>query len=149
MVLLTGEDVPRGQSLRARVFVVEMIKGQIDWTKMSICQRDAHAGHYAEAMSGFIAWLVPRYSKVQRAIRMLDDRWRAAATTSGQHPRVATTTGKLAVAFACWGMLRPSRRCDHEAGAGDILAARLDGASAGRANAGLVPAGVRSGRAIL
>jgi hypothetical protein len=103
MVLSTGEDVPRGQSLRARVFVIDMAKGQLDWTRLSACQRDADAGHYAEAMSGFIAWLVPRYSKVQRVVGKLDDRWRVAATTSGQHPRVATTTGKLAVAFACWG----------------------------------------------
>src|SRR5262249_54434917 len=40
-VLSTGEDVPRGQSLRARLLVLEVAPGEVNWERLSACQKDA------------------------------------------------------------------------------------------------------------
>src|ERR1035437_988943 len=41
LVLSTGEDVPRGQSLRARVLVLEVGPGDVNEKLLSLCQADA------------------------------------------------------------------------------------------------------------
>ena len=56
-IAATGEDVPRGHSLAARVAIFEVARGSVDFTCLSECQRDAAAGKYAAAMAGFVRWL--------------------------------------------------------------------------------------------
>lgn len=87
LILSTGEDTPRGQSLRARMLVLEHGEGDVDWEKLTECQRDAEAGLYAQAMSGFVSWFAARYDEVQR--RMPDEarELRDEASRAGQHKR--------------------------------------------------------------
>jgi hypothetical protein len=59
LTLLTGEDVPRGQSLRGRLLVLEVGPKALDWQRLTTCQRDAADGRYAAALAGFIRWLAP------------------------------------------------------------------------------------------
>jgi hypothetical protein len=49
LILSTGEDVPRGQSLRARMLVLELSPGDLDWHKLTQCQQDAAGGLHARA----------------------------------------------------------------------------------------------------
>ena len=69
LILATGEDLPRGESLRTRMVVVELGPGETDWERVSDCQRDADAGRYAEALAGFVRWLAPRLGKVRDWLR--------------------------------------------------------------------------------
>lgn len=57
LILLTGEDLPGGSSLRARVWTVEVAASTVTFARLSECQRDAAAGLYAEALAGFTRWL--------------------------------------------------------------------------------------------
>ena len=57
LLLSTGEDVPIGQSIRARVNVIEVNANDIDAGKLSECQADAAAGLYASMTAGFVRWL--------------------------------------------------------------------------------------------
>jgi hypothetical protein len=66
MILSTGEDVPRGQSLRARLLVVEMSPGDLDWQRLSSAQQEAAAGTYASAVAGYLRWLAPRIGDIRR-----------------------------------------------------------------------------------
>jgi hypothetical protein len=66
LIVCTGEDFPRGQSLRSRCLGLELGPGQVDWTAMSSCQKDGHDGQYAKAMAAFIQWLAPQYSDLQK-----------------------------------------------------------------------------------
>src|SRR5206468_3731005 len=34
-IISTGEDVPRGQSLRARLLVLELAPGELDWSRLT------------------------------------------------------------------------------------------------------------------
>ncbi|HZA25592.1 MAG TPA: DUF927 domain-containing protein, partial [Dehalococcoidia bacterium] len=100
LVLSTGEDVPRGQSLRARVLVLEVPgqgAGAVDWDKLTFCQADAAAGLYAQAMAGFVRWLAPQYRDVGQRLKEEIASLRAEACQSGQHPRTPDIVASLAV----------------------------------------------------
>jgi hypothetical protein len=55
--LCTGEDVPQGESLRARLVCCEMKKGCLDLDLLKQQQRLADDGAYARVMAAFIEWL--------------------------------------------------------------------------------------------
>jgi hypothetical protein len=59
LITTTGEDVPMGESLRARIVIVPVAKGSIPIGKPELnkAQAQAKAGLYAEAMAGYVQWL--------------------------------------------------------------------------------------------
>jgi hypothetical protein len=61
----TGEDVPKGHSLRARMLVVEVSRDDINRERLTQCQEAAARGDYAAAMAGFIRWLAPQFDEIQ------------------------------------------------------------------------------------
>jgi hypothetical protein len=54
LVLSTGEDTPRGQSLRSRLFVLEVDPSVVNWERVTACQLDASTGRYASVMAAFV-----------------------------------------------------------------------------------------------
>ncbi|MDA1129635.1 MAG: hypothetical protein O2913_13215 [Chloroflexi bacterium] len=102
MVFSTGEDVPRGQSLRARMLVVEMPKvgpGSMNWENLSGCQADAAAGLYAEATAGYLRWLAPRYREIRKNLRTEINALREQAFQSGQHRRTPDIVANFGLGF--------------------------------------------------
>ena len=97
LILATGEDTPKGQSLRARLFITEIAPGQIDVEKLTACQADANAGLYAAAMAAFLEWLAPKYDQVQAELP--DEVAKYRASVKGLHARTGTTVGNLVAAF--------------------------------------------------
>ncbi len=65
LVLSTGEEIPHGESLRARLLIQEIAYGDIDRQRLTMAQKDAAAGHYAAAMSGYLCWLAERYGEMR------------------------------------------------------------------------------------
>jgi len=69
LVIVTGEDVPRSDtsSLAARMISIKMpVDGVANLTALSLAQSDAASGIYAEAMAGYITWLAPRITEIQK-----------------------------------------------------------------------------------
>lgn len=97
LTLSTGEDVPRGQSLRARVLVLEMGPDDVDWHILTRCQQDAANGLYAEALAGFLSWLAPRYGEVSGGLRAKVVALREQATQSAMHRRTPEIVANLAL----------------------------------------------------
>ncbi len=99
LILSTGEDVPRGQSIRARLLILELSKGTIDATALTQCQEDARNGLYAEAMGGFVQWLAGRYEEAQAVLcrRVLEHR--AAALRSTSHARTPDIVANIQAGF--------------------------------------------------
>lgn len=92
----TGEDVPRGQSVRARLVTVEMDEETLNWNLLTECQREAREGLYAAAMSGFLRWLAPHYTEVQAqaAKELIEIRERYGSPQSG-HKRTPNNIAHL------------------------------------------------------
>lgn len=55
LVLSTGEDTPEGQSLRGRMLIIELSKGDVKPDKLTEAQKRRES--YPRAMAGFIQWL--------------------------------------------------------------------------------------------
>ncbi len=97
LILSTGEDVPRGQSLRARMLVLELSPGDLHWEKLTRCQRDAVGGLYARAMSGFVRWLASRYEDIRASLKEERATLREWAALSTQHKRTPGIVADLAL----------------------------------------------------
>lgn len=98
MILSTGEDTPRGHSLRARMFILEPSPGDVNWRVLSQCQHDAAEGLYAQSMAGFLRWMAPQYEAVKKGLRREMEELRAYAVQSG-HKRTPEIVANLALGF--------------------------------------------------
>lgn len=61
LVVSTGEEPPRGESVRARMLVVELPVGALQWEFLGAAQELGRKGVYAQALAGYLRWLAPRY----------------------------------------------------------------------------------------
>jgi hypothetical protein len=88
MIVATGEELPRGQSLRARGLVTEIGKGEISSDCLTVAQQTAAAGIQAKIMSAYLKWLASRLDEVRRSMRadLITIRQREAA--NAHHARV-------------------------------------------------------------
>jgi hypothetical protein len=99
LILSTGEDVPRGQSLRSRMLAIEVSKGDVDLFRLTACQEHAGTGRYSAAMAGFVKWLAKRYATVQAKLPAMRAQWRDKAVVGGQHARTPAIVADLAIGF--------------------------------------------------
>lgn len=103
LILSTGEDLPRGESVRARMLHVEVAPGDVDVTKLTQAQATGAEGVYAAAMAGFVQWLAPRLEAVRarqvEIVRLL----RTAAHRSDAHRRTATIVAEIATGIG-WAL---------------------------------------------
>jgi len=98
LLLATAEELPRGQSVHARVFTCEIRDGDISREKLTACQQDAASGLYAEAVAGFIAWLAPRLSDARAEFDRL--RREARASLQYSHPRTSDICAQLTATYS-------------------------------------------------
>jgi hypothetical protein len=98
LLLSTGEDIPNAHSIRARTLILEVPVGAMQWTLLTSCQVAAANGLYAQALSGFLRWLAPRYGGVQagHAGRLLELRQRATGAQA-VHRRTPALVADLAL----------------------------------------------------
>jgi hypothetical protein len=100
LILSTGEDVPRGESLKARVLVTNLPKegpGALNWDILTACQREAAEGWYAKALAAYLQWLAPRYETVRADLKKRSAALRDAAYRDGQHRRTPDIVANLGV----------------------------------------------------
>lgn len=97
LTVSTGEDVPRGQSLRARLLVLELAPGDLKWESLTSCQLDAANGLYAQALAGYLRWLAAKHDDVAGRLRDEVTRLRTDAASSAMHRRTPEIVANLAV----------------------------------------------------
>ncbi|UCE64227.1 MAG: DUF927 domain-containing protein, partial [Nitrospirota bacterium] len=99
VIVSTGEDIPKGHSLRARTLVLEVGPQDIDWNKLSDCQQDAREGRYAQAMAAYLQWLARNYEPIQGRVAKDVAYLREFAQQAGPHRRTPDIVANLAVGF--------------------------------------------------
>lgn len=60
-LIVTAEDLPDGLSLTARLFIQEILEGDMKWELLTKCQADAKNGIYARVMAAYLSWLALQY----------------------------------------------------------------------------------------
>lgn len=93
LVLATGEDLPLGQSLLARLVVLEVNAGDITPSKLSIAQ-DA-ASSFPAVMAGYLRWLAPRIDELKKSSRKHLNALRDRATEGTSHARTPDSVASL------------------------------------------------------
>lgn len=103
LIVSTGEDVPRGQSLRARLAIVEVGPGDVDRDALTVAQKHGATGRSAAAMAGYLSWLAGRLDDLRASA--IDDlmRLRERASKLGSaHARTPDVVANLAYGWQQW-----------------------------------------------
>ena len=62
--------MPHGQSLRARLLVVEVRAGEVNRRVLDECQEAGRQGRLAAAMGAFLSWTAGRYEQLRQELGM-------------------------------------------------------------------------------
>jgi hypothetical protein len=107
LTLSTGEDTPRGQSLRARFLGLDISPGDFGPQPpnpnptLTACQQDAAAGLFAQALAGFLYRLAPQLDDIRGRLRSELAELRNRARGEGQHARTPGVVADLALGLRC------------------------------------------------
>ena len=99
MVGSTGEDSPKGQSIRARLLILEISKGEVDSAKLTISQRNAQSGLHGKAMSRFIQWILANYELLQSKLPARHKILREEVLDKKQHRRTPDIIAHLGLTW--------------------------------------------------
>lgn len=99
LILITGEDVPIGQSLRARLLILDVATGDVKRDALSVRQQAAAAGRYAETLAAFLAWVAPCYPDAVRSFRQNALHYRDQAQQQEKMRRTPDIVGHLLAAL--------------------------------------------------
>jgi hypothetical protein len=90
MMIVTGEDLPRGQSLLGRLLILELSRTDVDNDILTRLQRAATDGSLAGLMSAYLQWLAARLDQFKNDFPLEVELCRNAAIRDGfasSHPR--------------------------------------------------------------
>jgi hypothetical protein len=98
LIVATGEDLPRGQSLQARLVVVQIAPGEINISQLTEAQASAEIGTYAQVMAAFTQRLA-RLADAGKLHSRLDARRKElrAEAIKGSHTRMPDNIASLMV----------------------------------------------------
>ena len=97
LILTTGEDVPKGHSIRARSFILELEPGDVKLDTLTRLQALGSEGVLAQALTAFLMWLAPRLSEVRAKLKQAPHHYRAYFESS--HGRTTETCCELMFTF--------------------------------------------------
>ncbi len=110
LILSTGEELPTGsESLRARIFSVEVNRGDIIRAKLTEAQRLGGEGVYVKAMGAYIRWLAGRLDAVRAEMREKVAEFRARADSDGHARHCSESLFRLDNLFGVCGRKRSDR----------------------------------------
>ena len=95
LVVSTGEDVPTGQSLAARVLIAEVGARDVAFDRLAAAQEIAALGHLARFMSGYIRYLASRMPELRLTQMTEFQRLRTRAVLASAHRRTPSIIAQL------------------------------------------------------
>jgi hypothetical protein len=99
LILSTGEDIPRGQSIRARLLILELSKNNIESAALTECQNDAQAGRFAESMGAYVRWLAGRLDEARGEFEELVAEHQCRVLRNVAHARTPYIIANLQAGF--------------------------------------------------
>lgn len=97
LILATGEDIPKGQSLQARLIILEMSPGMVNLDHLTSCQEQAGKGVYAQAMAGYLQWVARHYDRLKKTLSPKVSETRGRLFKDHQHKRTPDAIAHLMV----------------------------------------------------
>jgi len=90
LMIVTAEDLPRGQSLLGRLLILELSRSDVDNAVLTRLQQAADAGRFTGLMSAYLQWLAPRMEELKKSFSKEVEAFRNLAIQDGlasSHPR--------------------------------------------------------------
>ncbi|MBI3458453.1 MAG: DUF3854 domain-containing protein [Candidatus Rokubacteria bacterium] len=98
LILSTGEQHPPGQSVVARMLLVETRRGEVNLAALTAAQQQHD--RLAHAMAGYLAWLAPEMATLPGRLARAFEDTRAKATADG-HLRVPEALAHFWIGLDC------------------------------------------------
>jgi hypothetical protein len=125
MTLITGEDLPKGQSLLGRLLILELTRSDVDTTILSKLQQAAEMGQLTGIMAAYLQWLAPRLDDLKKQFPQTVTTFRNAAIRDGfasSHPRAPEIYANLVAGAELFlGFLTDTGALDSETSSGIML----------------------------
>lgn len=99
LIIGTGEQHPPGQSLLARMLILEINRTTVDLRALSEAQRWARK--LPHAMVGYLLWLAPRMATLPGLLRETLEGTRARMNAKGDHLRIPEVLAHLSLGLNC------------------------------------------------
>jgi hypothetical protein len=100
LILSTGEEIPRGASLRSRLVVLELRPDDVSFERLTVCQADAVNGLFSQAIAGFVRWVASDRSGTLKTLHERALTYRTEATRDRGHRRVPANLAELFAGFS-------------------------------------------------
>jgi hypothetical protein len=100
LMIITGEQLPEGSSINARLVVVEVNRQELNLDAITEVQQ--LAGRFPHAMRVYIEWLSPRFSDINYELEQSKDCLRDWFRGAGTHLRQPESLAQLALGLACF-----------------------------------------------
>jgi hypothetical protein len=95
LVAASGEDVPRGHSLRARMVIDEIGRNDIDANKLRVLQVAAQKGLLAEALAGYVQSIAACANATDLSAELHRTQDQLCGTFTGDHRRTPAAAAAL------------------------------------------------------
>jgi hypothetical protein len=103
LVIGTGEDAPRGHSLRARTVIVEVGPGDVDLDRLTAAQSAGRNGVLVAGLAGYVEWLAGCSDELRHQLPQLLVDFRSRAQQHATHARTPDAVAHLALGW--WAYL--------------------------------------------
>lgn len=121
LIVSTGEDVPIGQSLRARMLIVDIPPKAVKDDVLTQMQQERSQGLHMASMSGFIQWVAPRLKELKESLPAQFQQYRnemkGLVTIHSRTPDIAASLMiglEQFLAYACeMGAITPEEEAAH------------------------------------
>jgi len=98
LILSTGEDIPQGHSVRARLLTLEVTKGDVNLALLTKLQKCGDSGQLAQSIGGYIRWMAQDYTARRAAFDEQVSALRAQCLQKG-HARTPVLVANLHAGF--------------------------------------------------
>jgi hypothetical protein len=95
LLLATGEEVPQGQSIRARQLIVEVAPGKVEPARLGPCQEAARKGQFSAAMGAYVMWMAGHYEELQNRLQTRVRELRSQGYRRTVHARLPSALAEL------------------------------------------------------
>ncbi|MGB3330360.1 MAG: DUF3854 domain-containing protein [Thermomicrobiales bacterium] len=102
LILGTGEDIPSGYSIRARMLVLEVGPGDINPAILARYQDGPEREYLAQATTAFVTWLAGRFERVRDEFAPAVRTLRGQLHATGTHARTPDALAQLGASWQLW-----------------------------------------------
>jgi hypothetical protein len=100
LAIVTGEDLPKGQSLLGRSLVIELNRADVDVKTLTQLQKARDISKLSGLMSAYLQWLAPKLDHLKKDFSTYVKQYRDSAIRDGiaaSHPRAPEIYANLVV----------------------------------------------------